>query len=317
MEIPHSFGYTRQVVRCLTIFVLSTWSALATQVLAAPPARIFDVFLTIDAQFLDQSQVAAARGAFELMVRDAGACAADSSHKEERGRCVIDALFASGQLTTVEEPGNPESSTVTSVLVSHKGNCAALTAVALSVAERVNVPLQAVVFPRHVVVRSPGDPDNAFELLQRGAELTMAQLRKRLGSDGAHDTRVRANAFPAYYMDNLAVRFAEAGDADRAEAMFQRAIDDSPRMGRVRFNYGTFLLGKDRLEPAKEQLRRAVRLDSRNAPAWANLGVAVARLDDTAEARRCFERALRYEPHNRIANDNLKALGPERPPPPR
>jgi Flp pilus assembly protein TadD len=177
--------------------------------------------------------------------------------------------------------------------------------------------MEAVVFPRHVVVRAPGSPDQVFEMLQHGATLPMAQLRIRLGADGAHATRVRPRAFPAFYLDNLAVRFADAGDAARAESMFQQAIDASPRVARARFNYGTFLLGKDRLKPAEEQLRRAVRLDSRNAPAWANLGVAVARLGDATEARRCFERALRYDPGNRTAAENLKALGRDGPPAPR
>jgi Tfp pilus assembly protein PilF len=147
--------------------------------------------------------------------------------------------------------------------------------------------------------------------------LSMSQLRKRLGAEGAHDTVVRPNAFPAYYIDNLAVRFAEASDGDRAEAMFERAIGFAPRLARTRFNYGTFLLGSNRLEPAKDQLRRTVRWDSRNAPAWANLGVVLARLGKIDDAQRCFERALRYDPGNRMAAENLKSLTRDGPPPPR
>lgn len=60
---------------------------------------------------------------------------------------------------------------------------------------------------------------------------------------------------------------------------------------------------------AKDQLRRAVSLDSRSSPAWVNLGVALARLGASAEARRCFERALRYDPQNNIAAQNLFTLG--------
>ena len=177
--------------------------------------------------------------------------------------------------------------------------------------------MDAIVFPRHVVVRARGNDDQVFELLSRGATLTMAQLRRRLGAEGSHDTVVRPNAFPAYYIDNLAVRIAEAGNSDRAEAMFEKAIAAGPRVARVRFNYGTFLLGLNRLGPARDQLHRAVRMDSHNAPAWANLGVALARLGETDEARRCFERALRCDPGNRIAAENLKALNPGGRPPPR
>ncbi len=291
--------------------------SLALLAHAREPARpaLFDAFLAVDARFLDSTQVEAARVAFEALVREASPCGALATPAPGRARCVVDVLFASGQLETLAEPGDPESSTVTSALVSHRGNCAGLTALVLALAERVNVPMEAVVFPRHVVVRASGDDDHVFELLSRGARLPMARLRTQLGAEGAHDTRVRSKAFPAFYLDNFAVRFGDAGDNDRAEAMFKRAIAAAPRVSRIRFDYGTFLLGRDGLEPARRQLRRAVRLDSRNSPAWANLGVALARLGETADARRCFERALRYDPGNSTAAENLKILSRGEPPP--
>jgi len=85
----------------------------------------------------------------------------------------------------------------------------------------------------------------------------MAQLRKQLGAVGVHDSVVRPKDFLAYYVDNLAVRFADAGDAKRAEMMFDKAVDLGPRVARIRFNYGTFLLGASRLELAKGQLRHS------------------------------------------------------------
>lgn len=291
--------------------------ALAHSVNARDSANptLFDSFLAVDAGFLDAAQVAAARVAFETLVRRASPCDTGIESGQDRTGCVVDALFASGELETVAEPGDPESSTVTSALVSHRGNCAGLTALALAVAARVNVPMEAVVFPRHVVVRAPRNHDQVFELLTHGARIPMGQLRKQLGAEGAHDTRVRSKAFPAFYLDNFAVRFSDAGDGDRAEAMFEKAIEAAPRVSRIRFNYGTFLLGRNRVELAKGQLRRAVRLDSRNSPAWANLGVALARLGEASEARRCFERALRYDRSNSIATENLKILGLSGPPP--
>lgn len=277
---------------------------------------MFDAFLQVDASFLDAPRITAARVAFEALVHQALRCGGAATPRQDRARCVVDSLFASDELATVTEPGDPESSTVTSALVAHRGNCAALTALVLAVAERVDVPMDAVVFPRHVVVRARGNDDQVFELLSHGPTLPMSQLRRRLGADGTHDILVQPNAFPGYYIDNVAVRFADAGDSNRAEALFEKAINAGPRVARIRFNYGTFLLGRRRLELAKQQLRRAVRLESRNAPAWANLGVARARLGETEEARRCFVRALRCDPDNKIAAENLRTLGQDGPPPP-
>ncbi len=288
--------------------MLGCWPTCATYARNHSPPSLLDAFLAVDGRFLEAAQVAAARGAFETLVREAASCTGGTQPGHDRARCVVDRLFASGQLETVAEPGDPESSTVTGALVSHHGNCAALTALALAVAERVDVPMEAVVFPHHVVVRAPGNNDQVFELLTHGATLSLAQLRRRLGADAPHDTHVSPKAFPAYYLDSLAVRFADAGDENRAEMMFEKAIEAGPRVARIRFNYGTFLLGRNRTGPAKEQLRRSVRFDSGNASAWANLGVALARLGETTDARRSFERALRCDPGNTIAAENLKTL---------
>ena len=56
-----------------------------------------------------------------------------------------------------------------------------------------------------------------FELLSGGSAMSMAQMRRRLGADGARDTPLHPNAFLAYYVDNLAVRSADAGDDALAE----------------------------------------------------------------------------------------------------
>jgi tetratricopeptide (TPR) repeat protein len=269
-------------------------------------STLIDNFLSVDARLIDVAQTDVAHSSFEALAHEASSC--QSIAAVDRTRCVVDALFAEEDLVVVADPGDPESSTITSALVSHRGNCAALTGVALALAERVGVPMEAVVFSRHVVVRPPGDDAHVFELLDHGAVLSMAQIRKRLGADGTRYTAVRSRSFLAYYLDNLAVRLAEAGDDARAVTMFKSGIEAGPRVARIRFNYGTYLLGAGQLEPARKQLRRAIRLEPANAPAWANLGVAVAKQGETAEARRCFERALRYDRGNRIAAENLKSL---------
>ena len=266
---------------------------------------VIDTFLAVDSRVLEVPQTDDARSSFATLVQKASSCQA--LELVITSRCVVDTLFAS-EVMAVAEQGTPESSTVTSALISHRGNCAALTALALSVAERVGVPMEAVVFPKHVVVRAPGDDAHVFELLDRGAVLSMTQLRKRLGADGRGFVVVKPRDFLSYYLDNLGVRFAEAADDTRATAMFESANEAGPRIARIRFNFGTYLLGKGQLELAEKQLRRAVRLESSNASAWANLGVAIAKQGDTAEARRCFERALRHDRGNRIAAENLKAL---------
>lgn len=281
--------------------------------IARSQTALIDDFLAADARVLDTPRSDSAHNSFDALAREASACQAIET--TDKARCVVDSLFASDELVTVPEPGDPQSSTVTSALGSHRGNCAALTALALALAERVSVPMEAVVFPRHVVVRARGDENHVFELLARGGVLSVSQLRNRLGPDGKSYVAVRPRDFLPYYLDNLAVRLADAGDGDRAVAMFENAIAAGPRVSRIRFNYGTYLLEQGQLEAAEKQLRRAIRLESDSAAGWANLGVVVAKQGDTTEARRCFERALRHDRGNRIAAENLKALDADESPP--
>lgn len=295
--------------------MLAFWLPFGAQADEPAHSTLLDAFLAVDTQFLEASHVGAARVGFERLVDEASPCAVGRQTSQDRARCVFDAIFAALRIDTIGEPSGPESSTVTSALTSRRGNCAALTAVALALAERAGVPMEAIVYPHHVVVRAHGNGDEVFEMLDRGAGLTVSQLRARLGADGALGIRVHPRSFPAFYLDNLAVRFAQAGDRKRAEGLFAQALEASPRAARIHFNYGTFLLETNRAKPAAEELRRAVRLERNDAQAWANLGVAHARLGETEKARRCFQRALRSDPANLVAAENLRSLDPGGSPP--
>lgn len=219
---------------------------------------------------------------------------------------MISRLFETTPLAPASEPSTPTDSTLTGALATGKGSCAALAAIALSLANDARVPLEAWVHGDHVVVAAPHDT-GFFELLQGGRrhEWPLAAAKNERTAKGE---RVDATAFLGYYLDNLAVRLAEAGDAVRAEDAFHRAIASTPKAARLRFNYGTFLLNQKRTAEAITALHRSVELDAHNPDAWTNLGVALSQSGDNTKARRCFEHALRIDPWNANAHRNLDAL---------
>lgn len=51
--------------------------------------------------------------------------------------------------------------------------------------------------------------------------------------------------------------------------------------------------------------------------AWISYGPTLARIGETANVRRCFERALRYDPGCTAAAENLKTVSFGGPPLPR
>src|SRR5262245_25263988 len=91
--------------RGLVGIVLGLSLALDTQARAPARPELFDAFLAVDARIVDSSHVENARAAFEALIRHASSCGTDAIPRQERARCVVDALFSSGELQTIEDPG--------------------------------------------------------------------------------------------------------------------------------------------------------------------------------------------------------------------
>jgi len=143
-----------------------------------------------------------------------------------------------------------------------------------------------------------------FELLEAGRQLRPEEQEVRLkGAD-----IVSAEDFPAYYADNLAARLSAAGRYDVAEELFRMSLGMSPSVKRIHFNFGTFLVDRDRSAEALPYLETAARGRKGLAEADLNRGVALSKLGRTAEARKAFERCLRREPKNLMALENLRRL---------
>lgn len=240
----------------------------------------------------------AAQGRFEELAASFDQCRND----QPAAACLRSVV---GSLSIVNDSATVRESTMTGLLLDHRGSCAALVALALSWEPSA---WNAYVLRDHVLLRSTGNSPRLLELTDQAREISERELRNRFRSQVDFAVVVPAKRFPAYYLDNLAVRVAAEGRADEAERLFRHAIEIGPKEGRVRLNAGTFLLERGRLEEAEAQLRAAVRLSPNDADAWTNLGVALARCGKTGRAAASFERALRIDPAHRAARTNLKAL---------
>jgi tetratricopeptide (TPR) repeat protein len=303
MSCPHE-AVVRRVrfwIRAKVRTTVLVWVILGCNADAATAGSLAEQLLGSDASSLADVNSNAVHKAFSGLVAHARPCVASGPSRYGRCACTVQSLFGETPITPASEPSTLGESTMTGALTNHRGSCAALAAIALSVADDVGVELEAWVRADHVVVAAPR-ADGYFELLHGGAFHPWGPNRSRGW------TRVKPSDYLGYYLDNLAVRLADAHDLERADATFHRAIDATPKAARLRFNYGTFLLNQKRLPEAAEQLRRAVRRDGRNVDAWTNLGVVNAQGGDPVEARKCFNQALRIDPRNANARRNLDAL---------
>ncbi|HKO46563.1 MAG TPA: tetratricopeptide repeat protein [Polyangiaceae bacterium] len=144
----------------------------------------------------------------------------------------------------------------------------------------------------------------------------------------------------------IALQFHQAGQLERAERFYRRALERTPDHGDALFLLGGLALESGRLEEAAALLRRAVQVDPNHAfylmslgEAYRHLGrrreavaallMAVARKPDLAEAvlklassfeeqgdlaaaAECYERALVLDPHSTQAAARLASLKDER-----
>jgi Flp pilus assembly protein TadD len=89
------------------------------------------------------------------------------------------------------------------------------------------------------------------------------------------------------------------------ERIWQDTVEKRPGNPRARLNYGVVLTEAGRLPEAETQLREAVRLKDRSAPAHANLGSVLCSQGRVEEGVSHLERALAIEPGYAAAYSNL------------
>jgi Flp pilus assembly protein TadD len=103
---------------------------------------------------------------------------------------------------------------------------------------------------------------------------------------------------------SLGITYAQLGQADRAEAEYQKAIglDGHPEAG---FGLAKLYYDQNKLEPALEIIRGAIRKNPRSA-AYHNLeGVILNQMGKYGEALTSFQNALRHAPDDIYLAVNL------------
>lgn len=225
-----------------------------------------------------------------------------------RGECALRVILGDENLEPVALSTSPFENTVSSVLAGGRGSCAALVATVLALTENLGGPFQAVILRDHVLLASTSLPAVYYETFEGGRRLSEAELSRYRPDPPGGPIRAGGFAFLPYYLDNLAARFAETGEPESSERLFREALASAPGSARIHYNYGTFLLGLERVEEALVHLDRAIRLGWTDAAVHVNRGAALWRLGRLKAARRDFAQALWLDPTNREARANLRRL---------
>jgi tetratricopeptide (TPR) repeat protein len=282
------------------------------QVIASPlgarnrePGPLLDRFLSVASQVVGNSTDLARRAAAEFLDR-AGACPGSG---QDREACVLGAVLGDGGIAGLRVAPSPTENTATHAFTERRGSCAAIVTVLVALGDELKIPFTAIVLREHVLLGSATDPGLAYEVLDGGKQVRLSELHRYEPMPPGGPAHVSGADFVPYYLDNLAARLAESGDTAAAESTFREAIHIAPKVARLRYNLGTFLVHRERYKEADHELARAIRLGWKDADAYVNRGVANWKLGKPNDARRDFEKALRLEPGNRDAAANLRQLG--------
>lgn len=124
----------------------------------------------------------------------------------------------------------------------------------------------------------------------------------------------------AEYHYNRAHAAFDAGDLERAEALFRKAISMRTEMVEAHFNLGVTLYRAGKYQAAADALLIASGIAGAPADVWYNRGAALYRAGDLLGAARQFRAALEKQPEHADAKAWLEKADPEgktAPPPPK
>lgn len=168
--------------------------------------------------------------------------------------------------------------------------------------------------PTSFLIDGKGD---IVKVYQGGVEPAQLERDSRSIPQTAADRLARALPFPGVteavefgrnYLSYGSV-FFQRGYFDQAQAAFQIALHDDPESAEALYGVGSVYLNQQKNAEARKCFERALKLRASYpdtlANSWNNLGLLAGREGQTADAIKYFKEALRLNPDHLIAINNL------------
>jgi len=195
------------------------------------------------------------------------------------------------------------------VVDSMKGNCLGLSTLYWSLAERLNLPLQAIVIPQHVfLIYDNGRNSRFIEATSRGAEVSREEYIKKTRSlvgdtipkynigDEIKFRHVSKQQFIGLMLYNRGVYYLKKSKNSDALSDFNWTLILDPENNEAYKNRGGIYLQQGNFSEARDDFKKVLELQS-DAPAnYFNLGQALSNLNQIDDAIKNYDQALRMAP---------------------
>lgn len=206
------------------------------------------------------------------------------------------------------------------VIDNLNGNCLGLTTLYWSLAERLNLDLQAVVIPMHVFLRYnySSNKYRNIEATSSGAELSdeeYVKMVKELMKSGVipqYSTpaefrfqTVSKEEFIGLILYNRGVDYTKRNLPEYAVTDFSNSIKLAPEFANSYKNRGVHYMKQGKHLEAARDLRQAVRLEPDCPMTHFNLGVAYLNINEFIDARKNFDKVIELAPDYASAHLNL------------
>jgi regulator of sirC expression with transglutaminase-like and TPR domain len=188
------------------------------------------------------------------------------------------------------------------------GNCTSLSALYLSLAERLELPIYGVAVAQHIFVRYDDSVVRInIETTDNGNSFSDDYYRKRfrIPTETAYLVNLSKRQVIGYLLTNLGTLCAQQGRIEEAISNLKTGISVNPDYAEEHVNLGFIYLHQGRLEEAAIELKTAVSIDPNLLPAHVNLGSVYLEQDKLDEAAVELSAVVNISPDLAEAHVNL------------
>jgi regulator of sirC expression with transglutaminase-like and TPR domain len=201
------------------------------------------------------------------------------------------------------------------ILQRRRGYCTGLASVYITVARRLGLPVYAVATPSHLFLRhDDGTQPINIETLEDGREISDDTYQRQYHipqvsvQRGVFLRNLDEDRFLSQLVNNAGTLHSRAGESERAQELYQRALQLDPLNVTAGFNLARDQMQQGRFLLAVEGYSRVLELHPNDPWSLNNRGVCRLRLGNRDGAVADFLQALSVDPDFLQARRNLDLL---------